>query len=670
MASFKGFGKENKKAFTNAKEIQNGITQAFDYLRNRKLSQSQEICEAILEVRPDQTDALLCLSLAHGRQGNVIEAIELTRRLIVLQPDYVELYSNLGNFLSSIGQYDEAITAYKTALARKPSFVDTYVNLGHVLLITKQLPAAVDCYRQAISFQPQQPDIHSSLANALRQTGELDEAERSCRRALLIDPDFADAHLHLGHILLAQDKTKSAAESYHRVITLQPQLPDGYCGLGNVFLKADKLGEASQSFNKAFTCDPQSADACIGSGLVLQAQQQWVGAEAFFRQALVLQPDSVEAFINLGVALYHQSRLLEAEAVYQQAIVLAPSDKLAHYNLGNTLNELGLPEEAEKSYCQAIACNPNFADAHANCGFVRLLQGNFAQGWPEYEWRWRTQWLRMPRQTADMSTLEQPLWDGSSLDGKTILIHTEQGHGDTFQFVRYAELLKSLGATVVVECLAIQERLLSSCPGIDALVVRGNPQPAFDCQAPLLSLPKFFGTQESTIPHAVPYLHTPETTSLPEFVKQKLQNAVGRKIGFVWSAGNVFDKRHCNLENWTPLFALPGLSWFSLYKGEQATTLQPYAETICDIGSHCQDFADTAWAIDQLDLIISVDTSVAHLAGAMGKPTWVLLPFAPDWRWLLVRQDSPWYPTMKLFRQTACNNWQTAITAINSYLMS
>ncbi len=380
-------------------------------------------------------------------------------------------------------------------------------------------------------------------------------------------------------------------------------------------------------------------------------------AVASYEQALRLKPDYAEAHNNLGIALMEQGRLEEAVASYEQALRVKPDYAEAHNNLGIALGDQGNLEEAVASYQQALRLKPNYAEAHKNLALTWLLLGNFEQGWLEYQWRWQCKEFSPPG-------FQQPLWDGAALQGQTILLHAEQGLGDTLQFIRYAPLVQERGGTVLMACPAPLIRLLAGCPGIDRLIPQGGSLPPFDVHAPLLSLPKILGTTLVTVPAKVPYLFA--DADLTTQWGRELKQFPAFKIGIGWQGSPKYRddrSRSIPLVHFEPLARLEGVQLFSLQKGPGTEQLRALADRfpVTDLGSRLDEasgaFMDTAAVMKNLDLVITSDTAIAHLGGALGVPVWVALPLVPDWRWLLHREDSPWYPTLRLFRQTERGNW-------------
>jgi Tfp pilus assembly protein PilF len=420
--------------------------------------------------------------------------------------------------------------------------------------------------------------------------------------------------------------------------------------------KAGNLPEAEHLYRQILLVDPQNFNALHLLGvLAYQTGQHEVAVERI-RQALRVYPDFPEAHNSLGAALRELGRLEEAETSYRQALRLRPDYSGAHNNRGNILRFLARPEEAALSFQEAIRFNPNNADAHKSLGMMWLLLGKFEQGWAEYEWRWRCSDFVQPN-------FPQPPWDGAALEGRTILLRAEQGLGDTLQFIRYASLVKARGGTVLVVCHEPLVRVLHGCPGIDRLLPMGSPLPPFDVHAPLLSLPRLFGTTVATVPAPVPYLVADAPLAAPWH--GVLSQYSGFKIGIVWQ-GNPRHKsdryRSCPLTQFEGLARLPGVRLISLQVGPGREQLAALGDrfSVTDLGGQFNpaSLAEAAAVVKHLDLVVAVDTAIAHLAGALAVPVWVPLPVAPDWRWLLGREDSPWYPTMRLFRQRERGNWQ------------
>lgn len=441
---------------------------------------------------------------------------------------------------------------------------------------------------------------------------------------------------------------------------MQPKLSEAAFNLGVLFQAMGQLPQAIGCYRRTLQLRPAYVPAWGNLGVALRDAGENSEAIASFRQALRLKPGSPSALNNLGNALRSDLRHEEAINAFREALRQEPDNVGIYENLGNTLREAGRPAEAVVYLRKAVRLQPDFAEAHWDLAFSLLLQGDFARGFEEYEWRWKLADFA-PRQFA------APPWRGEDLAGQTLLVHTEQGAGDAIQFVRFANMVAAQSARVVLECPGSLAPLFASLRGVSEIVVRDGPLPEFDFHVPLLSLPHRLGATLDSVPASVPYLRAPadRRLSLPTL---DLPGPAPLKVGLTWR-GNPKHKndkqRSVPFVSLGPLFALENIAYYSLQTG--APTLQPETPTrgrLFDVSNLLRDYADTAALLEQLDLLISVDTSVAHLAGALARPAWVLLPFAPDWRWLERREDSPWYPTLRLFRQPAPGDWASVIEKV------
>ena len=397
-------------------------------------------------------------------------------------------------------------------------------------------------------------------------------------------------------------------------------------------------------------------------GNAWQRQGKFEEAIACYQQCLTLEPNDALTYNNLGSAFKVINKLEEALACFQQGLILEPNNAGYYNNLAVFWEEQRQYEKGIK-YCElALEIDPDYVKSHWNISIMLLRLGNFTRGFEEYEWRWR-------REQSPPRTLPKPLWDGANLEGKTILLQAEQGMGDLIQFIRYVPLIRGRGGHIIVECHPPLVRLLETFVGVEKVVAIGESLPEFDVYIPLLSLPRILGTTLATIPAEIPYIYPLETVSF----KLDPPAKSGLKVGLVW-AGNPSNQddrnRSCSLHHFLSLINLPNIAFYSLQKGPKAAEINQISEPVPlqDLSSQLNDFADTAAVIAQLDLVITVDTAVAHLAGAMGKPVWVLLGYNPDWRWMCDREDSPWYPSVRLFRQNSPGNWQEMLARVREAL--
>jgi tetratricopeptide (TPR) repeat protein len=493
------------------------------------------------------------------------------------------------------------------------------------------------------------------LAATASAAGDPATAAELLERAVELAPGHAGGHAALGDAFRALGRSSEALAALRRAVFLDPRLAEAHNAIGSECLARGQAVEAFAAYRAALTARPGYIPAQVNLGLALQALGRIEEAHRAFHRGVELAPHLPEAWNALGTALQQLGRPEEAVAAYRRAIALRPDFAIPVGNLGRSLRDLGEVEEAIVHYDRAIALQPDFADARWNRALLYLLTGRFAEGWEEQEWRWKK-----PDFPSARRGFAQPLWNGEALDGATILLHAEQGFGDTLQFLRYVPLVAAAGGRVVLEVQPALARLARALAGCAEIVLRGTALPRFDWHAPLLSLPRAFGTRLETIPAIVPYLAA-EPGDVGRW-RTRLAGD-GRKVGLVWagSPGHINDSnRSLDPARLAPLLAVPGVRFYSLQLGRSGRL----PSGVADLAPELHDFADTAAALDALDLLITVDTSAAHLAGALGRPVWTLLPFAPDWRWLERRDDAPWYPTMRLFRQSARGDWQGVIARV------
>jgi tetratricopeptide (TPR) repeat protein len=603
--------------------IPEALAVAVQHHQAGRLHLAEQIYRQILEAEPNYADVIHLLGVVAHQAGKPGIAIEYIERAIRLKGDQAVFLNNLGLAYAALGRFPEAADCHRRALALMPECAETHFNLANALHGQGKLDEAVDCYRRALELMPDHAAAWSNLGNALKEQGKLDDAVAGYRRAVALKPDSVAAYSNLGTALQELGRLEEAAACHHRALELMPEFAEGHYNLGNALQDQGNLEEAA---------------AC-------------------YRRALELKPDHAHAYYNLGNVLRGQGKPREAVACYDQAIRLQPDYAEAHHNLGVVLKDQGNLDHAAACCDRALELRPDLAEAHYSRSLLRLLRGDFAQGWPEYEWRWRMK-ERRPR------TWKQTPWDGRPLPGKTIILHAEQGLGDTIQFIRYAALARQRRARVIVECQRPLLPLLAGCPAIDLLIGQGEELPDCDVHVPLMSMPGICGTTLDNVPAEIPYISA--SPGLVAKWRDRLAALDGYKVGICWQ-GNPRHRddrlRSLPLRSFAVLAQVPGVRLISLQKGagsEQVAGVRSDLAVVDwtdKLDGEAGPFMDTAAIMKNLDLVVTSDTAIAHLAGAMGVPVWVALPFVPDWRWLLDRRDSPWYPTMRLFRQSSLGDW-------------
>lgn len=507
------------------------------------------------------------------------------------------------------------------------------------------------------------------MAFAFHRNGRPNDAEALYRTLLDRDPDHAAALYGLGLLCLQQGRLDDAMRLTQRALARRPGWAEAHGNLGSALMALGRTREAAESFARAVAHNPRLAKAHQDLAAALRAERRYDEAVRHGEQALALSPDLAEAHATIGAALLPLGRFDAALDHATRAVELNPGNLGLYSLLGVVLRSLNRPREAIAAYDRALAIKPDHAEAHWNQSVARLTDGDFEAGWKQFEWRWRNPALGEARRH-----FTQPRWLGDcSLAGRTVLLHAEQGFGDTIQFARYVPLVAQQAARTVIEVPRPLVRLMSGLAPTVTVVAEGQELPHFDLHCPFMSLPLAFGTRLDTIPADVPYLAARKDQV--EAWRRRLAQLRGLRIGLVWAgaprqaqpASNATDRRRSiALARYARLAAIPGLSFVSLQKGDAAaqTLAPPAGLQIHDWTDGLDDFSDTAALIAALDLVISVDTAVVHLAGALGKPVWMLNRFDTCWRWLLGRNDSPWYPTLRQFRQPAPGDWDLVLEAV------
>lgn len=463
-----------------------------------------------------------------------------------------------------------------------------------------------------------------------------------------------------------QGRLDDAEALYHAALKHDPAHWQALHQVGAIHLARGQLAEALQWIGAAMKANSGSAEVTSNYGLVLRSLKRDNEAIEYFNRALMLKPGYVPALLTRGASLQCIGRREESLASLNRVIEIDQSHAKAHYNRANVLHELGRFDEALKAYARASELSPGDADTHWNESLTRLLCGDFKEGWKKYEWR-------LKRPAHEDRKFTAPLWQGEPIAGKTILVHAEQGFGDTLQFIRYIPLLAKMSAQVVLEVQPALKSLVATLEGVSVLISRGETLPDFDLHCPIMSLPLAFKTELATIPADVPYLKVPQDRA--EKWRAKLPKKTKPRIAFAWSGSATHEQdliRSIPLEKFRPLFANHDFQWISVQRDLRPGDLEILNahSNILHLGGELSDFADTAVTIAESDLVLSVDTSVAHLAGALDRPTWILLQHSPDFRWLLNREDSPWYPAARLFRQPNFGDWDGVIEKVREELGS
>ena len=558
------------------------------------------------------------------------------------------------------GQLSEAKKIYEQILKSDPKHFHALQLTASLYWQQQKNAEALHYFDAALTINPNFAPLHNNRGNALQDLKRFDEALQSYDLAIEQKPDYAEAYYNRGISFHNLKRFDEEIKSYNRVIELIPNYAEAYNNRGNALKELERYDVALQDYDKAIQLIPNYAEAYNNRGDALQELERYDEALQDYDKAIQLKPDFNEAYSNRGTVLLDLKRFDEALKDYDKAIQLKPNDAKVYNNRGNALKDLKRFDEALKDYDKAIQLKPDYPAANWNKSLLKLLLGEYEEGWQLYESRKDT------KKTKDNHPkFPVPLWLGdASIEDQTLLVHSEQGLGDTLQFCRYLTMLQSFKPKEII--FHVEKRLMSLLSSLDheiTLIAKDKPLPSFDCYCPLLSLPLAFKTTLETIPANISYLKVDNVKN--KYWQDRLGQQTKPRIGLVWSGSTAHKNDHnrsLKLQQLSSLFELP-FEFHSLQKdirdGDKQI-LQAYKNLEQHQGD-LHDFSDTAALVNQMDLIISVDTSVAHLTGALGKKVWILLPFIPDFRWLLDRDDSPWYPTAKLFRQPQIGDWDSVM---------
>jgi tetratricopeptide (TPR) repeat protein len=601
-------------------------------------------------------------------QGEAAEAVCF--RILAACPDFVPALHLAAVIAFASGRMPEGVALLDRLFKRDPGYVPALVTMGDALAVKGEREGAAAVFQHAAGLRPYDATVQLKLADALAALDRFAEAERSYLQALALDPAMLQARFNLGVLLMKQRRLPEAEAIYRCVVQLDPTHRGAWLNLGNVLVDLDKHDDAVHAYQQVSHCLP-GIDASVPMALAnlagclcdLDRSEEAILA---CRRAIDIEPTYAPAYINLGAALDAQGRFDEAVAAYRRAIEIDPIAAKAYANLAVALRAIGALDEALAASRRAVELELSSPEIRFNHAHTLLMNGHWKAGFEELRWG------KQCRLWADgYPSFEQPEWRGERFDGRTLLLFAEAGLGDTLQFVRYLPMVAERGGSILLQVQPALVPLLRDIRGV-TVIPRGEPLPPFDLQLPLMWLPHVFGTTLASVPADVPYLRADAVK------REEWRNLFGSvsalKVGVVW-AGNPKHKgdrqRSIAAAAVLPRLAISGVQLYSLQKEPRAAdrpVLQALGDNVIDLAPRLHDFAETAAAVAALDLIISVDTSVAHLAGALGRPTWILLPYALDWRWLRDREDTPWYPTMRLFRQERPQLWTGALARASEEL--
>ncbi len=637
------------------------LQRAAHHVNEGQFSAAATICDAIIANDPKNAEAYHILGHTRARTRNNDRAIGCFMRAVTLAPTNPKFCRSFAESLENSGRVEQAMHAWSQYITLTPDDADATRRLGSLQLRQGELQQAAVTFRQAVDLAPEDAFTRYYLGLALYRTAQYLDAAGQFQTALSCETapnNWAECHNALSATLRECHRVGDAIAHARQAIAISPELASAHNNLGLALLDQNDVSDALASLQTAVRLRPDDPETLNNLGVVLAETGHIDAAEPHFQRALTLRPGWADAHLNLANALRQAEQLEAAMAHYRAALDASPDDFRIHGSLALALQNLDQPENAIKSYERALALAPDNPELLKGLGIAQLWIGNFQDGWRNYEWRRHCR--DFPRRG-----FQSPQWNGERLNGGRLLVHAEQGFGDTLQFCRYLPMLaEHCGAgEIIFECQRPLVDLMRSLAGHYTIVARGDTLPPADAHVALMSLPMFFKTELDTIPATVPYLAAPGEKATLWRGRQKVSDKP--KIGLVW-AGNPLRQddrmRSCPLESLMPLLKHRDIELFSLQMDAGRADARWIAERgVTDWSKYISSFTDTAEAISALDLIVSVDTATAHLAGALGKPVWVLLGKAADWRYLRDRSDSPWYPSMTLFRQDQHGHWEEMI---------
>ena len=641
--------------------------EALSAYESKRLDPAVELLDQVIALYPGHPEA-------HYKRGNALRdlgrleaALGSYDTAVALSPGFAYAWCNRGAVQQALALYEQALASYDRAIALDPRDALVHSNRGSLLQLMSRPELALESYDRALALAPQWFEIWFHRGNLLKTAGKTSLALASFDEAVKLRPESAEAHYNRGVLLERERQYRPALASYEQALSIHPGFVQAHFNRAGVLRTLGERDGALAAYDRAIASEPGYAEAHANRGVVLQALGRLDAALAGYDQALSIRPDYAEAHFNRGTVLAAKLEWSAALASFDKSVSLRPDYAEAHCERARALVRLDRLQESISSYDRAVAIRPDFAEAQYNKSLALLLLGHYAAGWPLYEWRWQN--ADQLRLTESAPFAQAPWLGRESISGKTLLVHSEQGYGDTLQFCRFVKSVRDLGATVILEVQSSLVPLLEDLEGAARIIARGDPRPAFDQHCPLLSLPLVLKTTLDTIPAAVPYVRSDPAKAVQW--RARLGTTGRLRVGLTWS-GNPNQaqdfERSTRLADW--IRHLPREIDYVCLQTEirpgdaETLAVNPWIVRL----DESRDFSETAGLCECVDLVISVCTSVAHLSGALGRPTWILLPFIPDWRWLLGREDSPWYPSARLYRQKSAGEWEGVFARVGTDL--
>jgi tetratricopeptide (TPR) repeat protein len=639
------------------------IPQIIELHRAGRLAEAEAQYRQVLAQNPRHPDALHMLGLLLHQTNRSEQGMQLIQQSIAVLPTNPLAYSNLAEVVRRLGRLDEAERLCRQALSIQPNLSAAHVNLAMALLQRGKSQEAMQHGLRAIEVSPREHNGYTVTGMCLTELQRIPEAIRYFEESLKLNPNDVIVLPTLANLYVRREMNDQAVAMMQRSVDLQPNDPQALLNMGALYAQLEKFDRAAEWLEKSLALKPDFLPAIAHLAGVRTGQKRFEESIALCRRVIAADPEQIDMMATMAEALMNLGRFEEAISEMQKAIAIKPRSSL-YQAMSNAYARTGRGDVALATINQAIALEPNNAVLHFNKSIILLLLGRMREAWPEYEWRWQH-----PRMVGRNRAFHVPQWDGRPLNGARILLHAEQGMGDTIFFGRYAELIAKErdGKPILWVQNSIVE-VARTIEGVVDVIGEAGPVPPFDTHLPIMSLPRIFNTALETVPNKVPYIRTDPVRSA-RWKKEFAERTKKFKVGLVWYGGDFQPEnflRSNSLAAYAPLAEVPNVAFFSLQKGHQEVQSKnpPAGMDFTDLAPFIKDFSDTAAILENLDLLISIDTSVIHFAAALAKPVWMLLAYSPGHMWMYDRLDTPWYPTIRIFRQPAFKDWATPVAQV------
>lgn len=646
----------------------NSFDKAIEAHRQGRADEAEALYRQVLAQNPNHADAIHMLGLLHHQRGDRATAAQLIERSIALLPTNPMAYSNLAEVKRCLGLPQEAEKLCRQAMGMSPNMAAAYVNLALAMHQMGRSSEGLPHALRAVELAPREAGGYSSAAICLAEMQRLPEAIRYFEETIKIVPNDIMILSSLAFCYARVEMHEKAVNTMKRGLEIAPDNPHMLLSMGILMGQLEKFDQAGHWLEKTLEKSPDFMPAIEHLAGVRTGQKRFEEAIALCKRVLAVNPNALDMTANMGEAMMNLGQFEETIAEMKKVLAIRPLPSV-YQSLSNAYARTARPDEALENINKALDLDPKNAVLHFNKSIILMLMGRYLEAWPEYEWRWQH-----PRMVGRTRRFNVPQWDGKPLNGARILLHAEQGMGDTIFFGRYARLIaEQRGGKPVMWVQTSIVEVAKTIPGVEQVVGEAGPLPPVDFHIPIMSLPRIFNTSVETVPAPIPYIKADPVKSA--YWKEELARRTNKfKVGLVWEGGAFQPEnflRSASLPAYAPLADVPGVAFFSLQKGpaEVQSKTPPEGMDFTDLAPFIKDFSDTTAMLDNMDLLVSIDTSVVHFAAALGKKIWMFLAYSPGHMWMYHREDTPWYPNIKIYRQPAFKDWVTPVMRVKADLI-